>query len=184
MIKNGLIEELIKNKIIDKEEQQIYQFGLECIVIKMTNCLALLAITLIMNRLSELIYISLAFVPLRRSAGGYHAKTCQGCFVFSCGALIITFITCSLLNNEIIWFALVLAANIIILLLAPLDNENKKMNMQERKIFRRKTLCALVVVGCVSLCCDYFGMKVQGQQMFAGICLEEVVLILGKCMNN
>lgn len=46
-------------------------------------------IAFLMNRATECVIILAIFCLFRQNAGGYHAKTRVGCYVFSCAMIIV-----------------------------------------------------------------------------------------------
>ena len=78
------VEKLVSNEIINEKEADLYQFGIECLVLKLIHCISYLCIAACFQMVPQLIVIGCVLIPLRRNAGGYHAKTKMGCYIFSC----------------------------------------------------------------------------------------------------
>lgn len=71
-------------KFVDEEDIEIYQFGLECMLLKLVHITSYLLIGICMREFFSLLVSGSILIPLRRKAGGYHAKTRIGCYLFSC----------------------------------------------------------------------------------------------------
>ena len=72
---------LIKNNIITKDNQEIYDYG---IFVLLFNCGCLLSIILqgiLLNNVIYSMYFLLFFVPIRVLLGGYHCKSPYSCFI-------------------------------------------------------------------------------------------------------
>ena len=69
------VEKLVSNEIINEKEADLYQFGIECLVLKLIHCISYLCIAACFQMVPQLIVIGCVLIPLRRNAGGYHAKT-------------------------------------------------------------------------------------------------------------
>ena len=84
-----MLSAFLKNNIICETEKDIYQYGIECIYLMIINYLSLFVIAIIMGMFKELLLLSCSFIPLRKNAGGFHAKTKIRCYFFLvcvCGA--------------------------------------------------------------------------------------------------
>ena len=80
--------ELVKSQKIKLEDQELYRYGIEQGILILLNVLTALAIGLIFHCLFYVVIFSVAFVPLRSYAGGFHAKTFSRCYILSVLMLI------------------------------------------------------------------------------------------------
>ncbi len=106
--------------------------------------------TLIIGCLCGMLFPSILFLvcymPLRSFCGGYHAKTHIRCFIYS-----VIMITGILLMskyftfNIIVYEVLILISLVIILLMAPVEDQNKTLDNDEKRVFRKKA-CSIVVL--------------------------------------
>lgn len=94
---------LIKNKILNIKNRNIYVYAIEVILLNVILLLSLLGINILGKDLSCFMGFLLFFVPLRTFVGGYHAKHSEVCFGMSISIYIlaiITFLIWSPLKNE------------------------------------------------------------------------------------
>lgn len=102
-----------------------------------------------MNSFWECFVFTLIFVPLRSYAGGYHAETRLRCFIQSMLTLALALGTIKILTIYRILFiplSLIAAAlSVVIWRLSPVDTENKRLNKEERGIFRKKARITLII---------------------------------------
>lgn len=124
--------------IIKKEEIEICCFGLECLFLKIITFTSYLVIAILMKRLKEFAVIMLVFIPLRRNAGGYHAKTRGKCYLLSCGILAVTLVACEIRLEFHIVLTLLLGLSIIFWMVLPVDNENRTMDISEKIFFQAR----------------------------------------------
>lgn len=89
-------------------------------------------IGIVMDALLECVVFLLAFLPLRQYAGGYHAKTKVGCYFLSVACIWVAMNI--LVHQEFKKYILVIACAmvIVIFLLAPVENENRKLSCDEK----------------------------------------------------
>ncbi len=87
----GILHKIQTEELVDKEDIEIYQFGLECMLLKLIHIVSYLLIGICMGEVFSLIVSGSILIPLRRKAGGYHAKTRLGCYIFYCIGGILGF---------------------------------------------------------------------------------------------
>lgn len=128
----------------------------------------------------DLFWLALVFIPIRRSAGGFHAKSRIKCFLFSCFCEIMALLLVQLKIPVYINLVLLVVSDIVLFVAAPVDNEHKKMFMNERLDFSRKTKRNLIVMTLVSLIFNIFGQDEIFRSMVLGICLAAILVAMGK----
>ena len=181
---NSLIQKLVEKGIIQKEEIQIYSFGLECLLLKLITFISYLVIAIIMGKLKEFAIIMLVFVPLRRSAGGYHAKTRLGCYMVSCIVLIITLFISPINIDKYMLLILLAVSDIVFWFLSPVDNENKRMEDDEIIHFRTKTRQIVIVINSIYIFLMVFGFSQLSKTIILGMIMALFFLISGKLQKN
>ncbi len=153
-VAEGLVNRLIDGQIINKEERDIYKYGLEVFLSLVTKIVLLTIIAYIFNVMVEMFIFATTFFILRINAGGYHAKTFLGCFITT---VIFTFVTINVLSNILVPFYLTLIvlaiSDILIFLYAPVDTPNKRSTPKEYSIYRGRSLklAALFTLGIITV---------------------------------
>ncbi|RDU24968.1 accessory gene regulator ArgB-like protein [Anaerosacchariphilus polymeriproducens] len=171
------IEQLISNKIISEKEVQIHKFGIECLVLKLIHCISYLSIAIYLNMLTEFIVIGLVLVPLRRNAGGYHAKTKIGCYLFSCCYVLTILLLLKTVTNHFIWWGAFALSDIIIFLRSPVDNRNKRLDKTEVQHFRKKSQKILIFVNISCFVLILMHLYFIGSLLRCGICATALLMI-------
>jgi accessory gene regulator B len=78
----------VQNKIIEKEDSEVYAYGILLIISSVFNTLLLLTIGALLWRLTETIIFLFSFAVIRSFSGGYHAETYWKCIIY----FLITYI--------------------------------------------------------------------------------------------
>lgn len=132
--------------LVDEENAEVYQFGLECMLLKMVHIVSYLLIGFCMGELLSLVVSGSLLILLRKKAGGYHAKTRIGCYIFSCSTVVILCLFNKIPIMPIIGFMGVIVADILILLFAPVENVNRELDADEKILFRKQAIGYLVAL--------------------------------------
>lgn len=141
-----LTEQFVKDGVVTPEDAEIVRYGLEALA---DNILAFLLTTIVGffygSLLSGIVLWMLIF-PLRKYAGGYHAKTKVQCYLISVGMLVVAF---ALLYqpdyHPAVHFILVTFSGSYIFMNAPVDHKNKVLDMTERRVYRKRTRIVLIL---------------------------------------
>ncbi|MCI9295793.1 MAG: accessory gene regulator B family protein [Lachnospiraceae bacterium] len=119
---------MIEKNIIEEEMFDIYQYGFELMISSTITMLSIMIIACIMD--SPLIGILYFFitVPLKVTAGGYHAPTYAKCFIISNLEYMALSLTAKALSAFFIpyygWIILLMISTGYILLNCPVKNPN------------------------------------------------------------
>lgn len=173
---------LIKNKILDIENRDVYVYGIEAVLLNLILLLSLLGISIASKCLTFFIGFLLFFVPIRTFAGGYHAKHSETCFAMSVSVYTVGMIFFKCIPNlyrnvgAIILFAL---AIIILLIWSPLINANHPLADYQYKRNKR------IAYGIIIIYIILFVIFVEKKYVIASseiifIVLVSVFLIVGK----
>lgn len=141
LIAENLVNKLTSNQIINNEDRAVYKYGLEIFLSLITKIIFLTALAYIFNAIIEMVIFSTTFFLLRINAGGYHAKTFLGCFI---ATILFIFGVVRVLNvifiPPYITMCILLVANILIFLYAPVDTPNKRLTPKEYSIYRKRSI--------------------------------------------
>ncbi|MCQ5167557.1 MAG: accessory gene regulator ArgB-like protein [Butyribacter sp.] len=144
-VTQNLIYKLVSDKIIEREEAEVYIFGLQQMLINIVNITVLFIIGICMHMIVETGVFVLSFIAFRKYAGGYHSKTQLGCFTLTNIVVLIALSVMKYMRiNIYIYIGLYLFAAVIIFLYAPIEAENKKLDSIERIVYRKRAMIVLV----------------------------------------
>lgn len=78
--------------LLDKNEEDVYRFGLECLLLEVVHYLSYIVIGFAMRMIIPMIVTAMVLIPLRRKSGGFHARTRSGCYLFSCSIVVAWYV--------------------------------------------------------------------------------------------
>lgn len=128
------------------EDKELYRYGIQQGLNLALNILTTILIGVLCGMLYPSILFLMCYMPLRSFCGGYHAKTHIRCYIYS-----VIMITCILLIAKYFTFSilvygiLVLVSLIAIFLLAPVEDNNKVLDIYEKRVFRKRA-CTIAVL--------------------------------------
>ncbi len=82
-----LTDGLIRNRLLEEQDREIYEYGLGRLVGKAVSYTALLGLSLLIGTFVPGLWFLAFFFTLRGRTGGYHAATERGCFLGDNGCL-------------------------------------------------------------------------------------------------
>lgn len=179
-----IISKLIHYKIIVEEDSEIYKFGMECLLLKLCHCISYLCIAACLKMLPELIIIACVLIPMRRNAGGYHAKTKTGCYIFSCCYVLIILLVYKNLLNQFIWWGVLVVSDAMIFTMSPVDNKSKRLDKNEIAHYRKKSRYMLILANTCCILLTAVNLYNIGSLLRCGICFAAPVLVLQKAINT
>lgn len=130
---------LLSQKVIKKQEKEIYVYGTQLVISSIINLLICITISLLLGELINGLIFFAIFSSLRRFTGGFHCKT----FIM-CNVVFSSVVALALLSNTFLgkvfenYVIVMVTANfnlICILLFSPVYNENKKLTYIQKRRF-------------------------------------------------
>lgn len=141
-----IVNNLVHSGVIKEEDAEIYIYGINQILTSVLNVSSALIIGLIFGVFPEIAVFMAAYIPLRSFAGGYHAKTPLSCYVFSVIMLIVVSIGLKYLHlADWVYYAVFVAATLVVLVLSPVEDRNKPLDEIEQKVYKRRTILIAAV---------------------------------------
>lgn len=145
-ISERLTLSLIESSIIDKEDEDLYQYGILQGFRIILNLVSALIIGLLFGKLPEIVLFMTAYIPLRSYAGGFHAKTPPRCYVLSVAMLCLVSIGLreDVLSDTVLYVVSAVSA-VTVLAVSPVEDKNKPLDEAETRMFRKKAIIILAV---------------------------------------
>ncbi|SET58836.1 accessory gene regulator B family protein [[Clostridium] polysaccharolyticum] len=179
-----LVVKLIADGVIEEEDREIYEYGFHHGIMLIINIACTIAIGIAMKMFWEVLLFLAAYVPLRTNAGGFHAKTQLRCFFYS--NFIVAAILFSgriLAGHSLILGVLAMAASIVIVILAPVEDQNKPLDEKEVAVYgkraRRALFLDILLAGALELC----SVQTGSATVIASVFGMAVFLIMGYIKN-
>lgn len=128
---------------ITEEEKNKYIYSYEILLNQVINLSIALILGLILCELKAVIFFLVIYIPLRRFAGGFHAKTNERCIIYSSLLVVCVIILNKMLRYYAHGYENIMAICSVLLLvcvccIAPVEAQNKKLEVEEKKRYRRK----------------------------------------------
>lgn len=165
---------------LTEDEKEIVQYGLVQGTVLFCGVVVAAIMGVILRILLKAIVFLISAYFLRIYAGGYHAKTPLRCGILSAVTTILCFLWLKFFTIPAIAMLLILvAAGLIIVLYAPVENENRVLSDEEKSLYAMKT--RLIVLAEVFICTvSYlFGWESVYSSIFVGICFICLSVMLG-----
>ena len=133
--------------IISKSNRTLYECGLRQMFATILNILTMLLIGFIMGLAVPAMVYTIAYIPLRVYAGGYHASTPQRCWAFSAIMLWIALCIVKYTPQMYFWVitTLSLIACIVVFLLSPVEDRNKRLDEKEHHVYHIRAIVVMTI---------------------------------------
>lgn len=174
--------ELVKSQKIKLEDQELYRYGIEQGILILLNVLTALAIGLIFHCLFYVVIFSVAFVPLRSYAGGFHAKTFSRCYILSV-LMLISFCVFNKISiiSKYSFIIIYILCSIIILILSPVETKTKPLDELETKVYRKKMRFILIFEFTLSI---FIRSDIFIKSISFSFVIVSILLLLGLISNK
>lgn len=153
-LNNHLIIKLSENEMIEKENIEIYKYGLNLLSATIIKIIVLAIISSLFGLVKETFLFIICFSSLRIQAGGIHANTLLKCLIMT---LTITFTSLFLIDllpsGVYIYFqiASILLSIIVIYSFAPIESSNKPLTPKEKVLYKNRSMVTVVIWGIITL---------------------------------
>lgn len=146
-----VVDWMIHNHAIHKEEKELYVFALDSAVMLVLPLLLGGAIGFLLGSPKHGIILVVPFMILRKFSGGYHAKKRWICTVLSSLLLFL----CIVLSMKV-QFGQTVVINTILAaislgIFSPIDSENRLLDKEEKRIYKRMVIYCLVLFGLINI---------------------------------
>ncbi len=180
-VSKRITRKLIDRNIIDYAISEIYQYGLELMLSTILTSLSILAVACLMDSLwMGLLYFAVS-MPLRATAGGYHASSYFRCFVVSNMVYALVSLASRLLTSFSIpyplWILLLFCAACYILLNCPVRNSHHPVGEKVLKRNKFFTICFLCI-DLVGIIFFYLRQRQSNLLNFAVITVLSVAILI------
>lgn len=176
---------LIKNKIVDIQQRNIYVYALEVILLNGSLLIVFLIASLLCGAMINFWAYLIFFLPIRIFSGGYHAKSSESCFVLSTimyGLSIAITVFFTLLYQNWKWIIAGVISILVILVLSPMVNENNPLTESQQKR-NRIIVCILLAADLVVFILSYnFNWRIASY-VLVFIVFDALLLLIGKVIS-
>ena len=120
-----IVNQGIMDNRIESSQKELFCYGYT-LLIEVTICTSFaLVMSIVLNKIAELIIFSVIFVPLRSFAGGYHADRAGKCILLSYSVLLLYFFFSENTSFEQYWQEIILLECLILIGIQPVIKDIK-----------------------------------------------------------
>lgn len=187
-ISQGIVRTWQREQIIPSESSEAYVYGVQLLLSTLLNIICIAVISGLAALPFAWIPFLAGFIPLRITAGGFHAKTPLRCFITFCGAYLIFVALVLHLHASGIRLAILVNSIVTILavyLCSPIPASNKPLSDEEIPQKRMLSIVITSVLLLISLSSIKFNTALSVTlYMTFGELIASVFLLTGKASMN
>jgi len=122
---------------------------------------------------------------IRTYAGGYHAKSQFGCYIFSTVAVTVILMGIKHITFScFIYFIATLISATVIYVLSPIENINKPLSQKEKTLYGKKSRTLVGIFTTLSLITWFIGIKSIAKSIVMAMLLVGMLMIIEKITNK
>lgn len=178
---------LEQHNLIDRENREIYKYGMERLLTYSLNILTTWAIAWFCGLALEGIVFSIAFILMRHYNGGAHAANDVRCYILSTiSVLACLYAVKWTARIDISAFGIFLAVIPfmgIVMMLSPVEDYNKPIDELERVVYKRRGMAVLLLCGASILVFMKIGLRSWGCVVGSAIILTSITMVIGRIKN-
>lgn len=165
----------------DRQEVQIYEYGLELILADIINFAAVLLISAALQEIGSGILYLLCFVSVRIFSGGFHARTHLLCGIsMILFYLLFTFICKGAASaGSAVLIAGTILAYAPLLKWAPVRNRNRPLNDSKRRKNRYRAVASYILWTLAAAAFAAFGMQ-SGKEILFALWIVSINIVLAQ----
>lgn len=180
-----LVHKFRTDGVITEQDEEIVRFGLDNLI-NLISCIGILiCIGSTFGSWKDGLFFFVLFFPLRKYAGGYHSDTKMKCVLSSVIILFTVFSTLYIKRWENITYLLLFCmCHLLIFCLVPVENQNKRLDVMEKRVYKRNTFIVLAVEDLIfifSYLIDIKNMTIILTMVYVTVCL---LLVIGVLKNR
>lgn len=177
-----IVEHCCKEK--NSNEIELYIFGINQGLNMLLNIITALFMGMLFGEVFRAFLFMFSYIPLRSYAGGYHAKAPLRCYLLSLIMLIIVLSGMKYLPvSDLVYYAVLAGAVLIVFLLSPVEDKNKPLDETEHKVYKKRAVLVAaseVVIGIVFKLIGLDNLFAAVVYSFAAL---SIMLVAGKIKN-
>ncbi|MDE5780575.1 MAG: accessory gene regulator B family protein [Lachnospiraceae bacterium] len=172
-ISEKITNQLLRTDVIEYDDFEIYQFGLEQLLSTGLNILTTIILGIVVGEFWKGILFVFAFMMLRTYAGGYHSSTTLRCYLLTVSIIAAVLSVIKYVRiDSFICIGLLIISSVIILVLTPVESKNKPLDSIECVVYRRKA----VIIWCIETMCTIVFMAIGFKEAAISIIMGFIVL--------
>ncbi len=159
-----IIEFLEQNNGFESGDKEIVEYGLRLGLLELVNTITILLIGLAFGMVVESLIFLLVYIPLRTFVGGYHSRTALLCYLTSILLVSSVLVIVKYFMNFELQYYILTVSCLVIIFLSPVEDENKPLDLVERKRYKKISVvllgAVLMVLAFISFISMYYGYMI------------------------
>ncbi len=183
----GIVDALQKEGCFLDEERDVIAYGIKQGERFILSVIGTLILGFVFGIPLIAAFFLLSFIPLRKYAGGYHAKTSFRCTLISILSISCCFQLINIIAGKVaIEYVIcgLIPCIVIIGLLAPVSNSNKSLDAMEIRAYKSITRKILLVESICFFISMLFNANAICYAIMSTIILEAISLVVGYVQNK
>lgn len=179
-----IVSSLEKRGYLSGEDNEIIIYGLFSLISKLFYAIVCVSFGICLNRVYESVLFYVAFLFVKKYAGGFHASTEGRCMIVSSVSILLSvcLIHISLLSTILaaLNVALALISSIIIVAFSPVAAEEKPLSDEEKlryKIYAIIRVAVILIIAGITLALSSYHFSIP---LCTALILAGILLVAGK----
>lgn len=175
---------LESNNAFKSEDRAIYQYGIQQGLSIMLNLSTTLLLGIVTGMIWESIIFLVAYMFLRRYAGGFHAKTPACCYIYSSVMVLLALLGIKYMCDYILLsICMFIVGSLIIFLFSPIEDKNKPLDAAKQLVYQKRIRFYLIVEVVLDIAMMCLGFKVLYEPISISLFCLGILVALGKVKN-
>lgn len=182
-VSSKIVSVLASRSVINKDDAELYDYGFFILLSQLLYFIIALVTGIILKIIPQSVIFYLAFLLIRKYAGGYHASTETRCEIFSTLSIVgsITVVKLSeIYDFKTALFVISAVSAVCIFIFSPLDTPEKPLSQKEFNYFRKISWLILLAI-IISITVSYIlKLNFITAPCCMSLILESILLSAGK----
>lgn len=169
---------LLKKHYISDEEKEVCQYGYAVLFSNLLGLLIIALISLLARRLVDGLIFTGIFVSTRKFSGGYHANTYFRCNLSIAGVYVFYLVLSAVLSERYAGLLCIMYILYIICVIqkAPIENENKPLDDEQKIKYRKISILLGVVWGILAVIAGIYAYRYTVMVITTLFCVAGLML--------
>lgn len=184
MLAERIVSKLIASSAVKEADRELYVYGFFLLITRFFFFLISIAFGFFWKIPCESVIFYIVFFLLRSYAGGIHMKTEMACTAWTTLAFGVVIASIRIIEqSDWIIMPLLILSNLSVFLFSPLGSEEKPLDNDEHRRYRKICCRYLLVFNMVIIVSLILACPALYSPVLCGMGLESMLLCIGKMCN-
>jgi len=175
---NLIAKNIMEHSSANAEDFEVHVFGAQQGLVILLNIITFVVIGLLVGVFWQIVIFACAYISLRVYTGGYHASTPVRCYIMSTVMILFFALLMRFVVVEPYAVVSLLAlCGLAICFAAPIDNENKRIDSDEKRVYKRRAVIIGAAQITIALVCLWLGFNIVVSGIFWAV--SSVTILMG-----